>query len=212
MEASPVHIDERNGTLTHLSINSSAQNESYKAFSLLPLGVDVAAVIKDTAVDCGVRLEDVEDVYPCTPVQGGLMISTLKSRAAYICHYSHDILRSTDIERLRSAWEYLKATERVLRNRIVWNPSTHSFLQATIAHRCSSSTGHQPTSLMALGHDLCRAKFTKAQHWKFELSIHHSIVDGWSMQIILRRLRGYLSVRDSFAWTSLYRFRLLSQQ
>lgn len=189
MEASPVLRDKRNGTLMPLSNNSSAQDESYTAFSLLPITVDVAAVIKDTAVDCGVRVEDVEDVYPCTPIQAGLMISTLKSPAAYICYFSYDILRSTDIERLRSAWEYLKATERILRNRIVWNSSTHSFLQATIAHRCSSSTGHQSKGLMALGHDLCSANFTKAQHWKFELSIHHSIVDGWSMQIILRRLK-----------------------
>ena len=189
MEVSPLHRDKRNGTLMPLSNYSSAQDESYKAFSLLPIAVNVAAVIKDTALDCGVRVEDVEDVYPCTPIQAGLMILTLKSPAAYICYFSYDILRSTDIERLRSAWEYLKATEPILRNRIVWNSSTNSFLQATVAHRCGSSIGHQSKSLMALGHDLCRANFTKAQHWKFELSIHHSIVDGWSMQIILRKLK-----------------------
>ena len=189
MGASPIHIDERNGTLMPLSNNSIPQDESYKAFSLLPMGVDVAAIIKDTAVDCGVGVEDVEDVYPCTPVQAGLMVSTLKSPAAYICHFSYELLRSTDIERLRSAWEYLKATERILRNRIVWNTSTHSFFQATIAPRCSSSPGSQSKSLMALGHDLCSANFTKAQRWKFELSIHHSIVDGWSMQLLLRKLK-----------------------
>lgn len=174
MEASPVHTDKRNGTLMALRRNPSAKDESYKAFSLLPVAVDVAAVIKDTAVDCGVRVEDVEDVYPCTPIQAGLMISTLKSPAAYICHFSYDILPSTDIERLKSAWNYLRATESILRNRIVWNPSAYCFLQATIAHSCNSSTGPQPKNLMALGHDLCRANFTKAQSWKFEIK-HSSL-------------------------------------
>ena len=120
MEASAVSLFKHNDMpLPSISNDSSWQNSPYKAYSLLPATVDVAAVIKDTAADCRCQERDVEDVYPCTPLQAGLMISTLKSAAAYICHFKYKICQRTDIERLRTSWDQLKVTEHVLRNRIV---------------------------------------------------------------------------------------------
>ena len=175
-----------------MSKDSSWQNRPYKAYSLLPATVDVAAIIKETAADCECEERDVEDVYPCTPLQAGLMISTLKSAAAYICHFNYKICQDTDIERLRFSWDQLIATEHVLRNRIIWNHSTQSLFQATIAHYSSGRTGPGLKSTMALGDNLCRARLvedTETQRWTLELSIHHSIFDGWSIRLILQKLK-----------------------
>ena len=193
MEAPGAGLVKQNGIpLAPTSKDSSWQKRPYKAYSLLPATVDVAAVIKETAADCKCLERDVEDVYPCTPLQAGLMISTLKSAAAYICHFRYKICQTTDIERLRLSWDQLKATEHVLRNRIVWNHSTQSLFQATIAHSSSRTAEPGFTSPMALGHDLCRVRFvedTETRRWALELSIHHSIFDGWSMRLILQKLK-----------------------
>ena len=193
MEASAASLFKHNDMpLPSISNDSSRQNSPYKAYSLLPATVDVAAVIKDTAADCRCQERDVEDVYPCTPLQAGLMISTLKSAAAYICHFKYRICQETDIERLRLSWDRLKVTEHVLRNRIVWNHATQSLFQATIAHSSSGRAVSDFEGPMALGHDLCRARLVEdpeTHRWALELSIHHSIFDGWSMRLILQRLK-----------------------
>ena len=161
-------------------------------YSLLSSATDVAAVIRDAAADCGVQVQDIEDVYPCTPLQAALMVSSIKSPGAYICKFNYTVLRTTDINRLGRAWDTLKATESVLRNRIVWSSPTRSFLQATIAHKCSSRTRSEIEVAMALGQDLCKVdlrKDAKAQRWLLDLTFHHSILDGWSLQLILQRLQ-----------------------
>lgn len=84
-----------------LSNNPSAQEESYEAFSLLPVAVGIAAAIRDTVVDCGIIMKDIEDVHLCTKIEAGLMLLTLMSPTTCIYHFSYDILRSTHIERGR---------------------------------------------------------------------------------------------------------------
>lgn len=179
-------------------------------YSLLSAATDVAAVIRDAAADCGVQVQDIEDIYPCTPLQAALMVSTVKSPGAYICKYNYTVLRTTDINRLRWTWDTLKATESVLRNRIVWSSPTRSFLQATIAHKCYSRTSSEGEVPMALGQDLFKVDLRKdaeAQQWLLEITIHHSIFDGWSLQLMLQRLKEiYASsdppnfARPSFTW------------
>ena len=172
----------------------------YQPYSLLPAATDVATVIKDAAADCRVQVQDIEDVYPCTPLQAALMVSTLKSPGAYICKYNYTVLRTTDINRLWWAWDTLKATESVLRNRIIWSSSTRSFLQATVAYKCCSQARPEVEEQMSLGQDLCKASIRedgKARWWLLEIVIHHSIFDGWSLQLILRSLEKIYASNDT---------------
>ncbi|KAL8727263.1 MAG: hypothetical protein Q9166_006144 [cf. Caloplaca sp. 2 TL-2023] len=176
--------------LLHQGVGSDAS--ATRPYGLLPVTLDVDAIQKDAAYECGLRIQDIEDVYPCTPLQAALMISTSRSAAAYICQYAYAVLPSISVERLRHAWDLLKASEPVLRNRIIWNCSTQSFLQATVTSRCCSSIEDDFEGNMTLGQDLCRAKCvkdTESYRWKFQIRIHHSILDGWSLQLLLQKLK-----------------------
>lgn len=95
------------------SINSRCQGADSKKmqcqpYSLLLAATDVAGEIKDAAAICRVQVQDIDDVYPCTPLQAALMVSTLKSLGAYICKFKYPVLRTTEINRLWWAWDTLK--------------------------------------------------------------------------------------------------------
>ena len=173
--------------------------QTYKPYSLLPAGMSIEQVRKCSAAECGVQIHDIEDVYPCTPLQAGLIVSTIKSPEAYICAYSYAVLHITDVDRLRYAWSRLKAAERVLRNRIFWHSSTSNFFQATVAHHGCNWGKDWFDSPITLGRDLCRANLAKedeTQRWILNLKIHHSIFDGHTMQLMLQRLKQLYSHGD----------------
>lgn len=163
-------------------------------YGLLPSTLDVDVIHKDAAYECGLQVHDIEDVYPCTPLQAALMISTSRSPTAYICQYAYAVLPSVNVDRLRHAWDLLRASEPVLRNRIIWSSSTRTLLQATVtSRRCSSIELEDDfEGNMTLGQNLCRArcvKDTESHRWKFQIRIHHSILDGWSLQLLLQKLK-----------------------
>ncbi|KAL8996018.1 MAG: hypothetical protein Q9169_004365 [Polycauliona sp. 2 TL-2023] len=155
----------------------------------IPANVDAATVLKNVAAKCQVAEQDIEDVYPCTPLQAALMVATALSPETYICHSRYYLSEAVHPERLRSAWETVKATEPILRNRVIWSEHSRSFLQATIARgKVGRSTG-KFDDIMTFGQNLTKHKIAqKGKRWIFEIRIHHSIIDGRSMMLLLEKI------------------------
>ena len=175
-------------------------DSSYIPFSLLPRIRPLAPILDDVATACGIRVADIEDVYPCTPYQVGLMVLDLRYPTSYVCVFSWTLPWDMDIDRFRCAWEMLMASEPVLRNRLTWDAAVQEFWQVTIRHK-----GVQDLSIenferqMALGDDLCRGCIQwsdETQRWTFQLKIHHSIIDGWSLRLMLTKLKCLYSSED----------------
>jgi amino acid adenylation domain-containing protein/non-ribosomal peptide synthase protein (TIGR01720 family) len=169
----------------------------------------------------GIELANVEDIYPCTPMQRGLLISQLKHAGSY--EYSHTMevttssLEPVDPERLKQAWSQVVAQHAALRtiffestdpdrlyDQVViknidpWIESRDIFsgdLQRFFAKQAPVTA-----FMKCVPHRLTLCT-TESNRNYCKLELNHAIVDGASLPIILQDLQaaydGNLPVRPS---------------
>ena len=180
----------------------SLEEPSYTPFQLLPRSRPLAPLLEDAAMACGLQVGKIEDVYPCTPYQASLMILDLRCPGSYVCSFSWTFPQAFEVNRFRAAWHDLIAGEPVLRNRLIWDTSAQEFWQVTVRHEKIGWSLEDFERPMSLGHNLCRGFIhwdTATQRWKFQLKIHHSIIDGWSLRLMLNRVKS-LYFRDNIQY------------
>ena len=167
-------------------------DSSYVPFSLLPRNRPLGPFLENAAATCGLQVGKIEDIYPCTPYQSGLMVLDLKCPMSYVCAWSWTLLQDLDIGRFRAAWNDLVASEPVLRNRLIWDTASQDFWQVTVRHERCKWSKKDFESPMSLGHTLYRGFVSRdvaTQRWKFQLKVHHCMIDGWSLKLVLNRLK-----------------------
>lgn len=172
--------------------SASVTTPPYRPFSLLSPTTPLAPLIQDVAEMCSIPIADIEDVYPCTPYQTALMALDIKCPGSYICAFSWSLRHDVDPARLQSAWDTLTESQPALRNRLIWDVDEQQFLQVQVRHRPTKWSESLYEADMSLGSDLCRGLALwdeSRQRWTFHLKIHHSIIDGWSLQLMLNQLK-----------------------
>ncbi|GLA09580.1 nonribosomal peptide synthase [Aspergillus niger] len=168
-------------------------------FSLLQSGLDVGMVRNQVAVQCGVDMDHVEDVFPCTPLQEGMLTITAKQPGDYVCQIALELQSHVDIGRLEQAWQEVITTLPILRTRIV-DLAGQGLVQVAIAEQGLIVTrqdlnayleaGSQET--MSLGTPLARFAIIdcpgSSQRPVFVWTVHHALVDGWSLPLVLKQV------------------------
>jgi amino acid adenylation domain-containing protein len=180
-----------------VSTNGESITET-EPFSLLPTKIDVGLITSYVNSQCGLSMgQTIEDAYPCTKLQEGLMALAVKHPGSYLANYVFRIPRHIDIERFKSSWERTVAICSNLRTRII--DFEGCFMQILIKNDISweVTDGHDLESFksatqeneMAFGSRLCRYGLIEEnnEHY-FICSIHHTMFDGWTMRIILQTL------------------------
>ncbi|RMJ16804.1 hypothetical protein CDV36_003523 [Fusarium kuroshium] len=171
----------------------------YRPFSLLSPSTPLAPLMQDVAEICSLPVADIEDIYPCTPYQTALMALDIKCPGSYICAFSWSLRNDVDPAGLQRAWDTLISSQPALRNRLIWDIDEQQFLQVQVRHRPSKWSESLYEADMSLGSDLCRGLTLwdeSQQRWTFHLKIHHSIIDGWSLQLMLNQLKKIYFVED----------------
>ncbi|RSL52254.1 hypothetical protein CEP54_011029 [Fusarium duplospermum] len=164
----------------------------YRPFNLLSPNTPLAPLMQDVAEMCSLPVADIEDIYPCTPYQTALMALDIKCPGSYICAFSWSLRHDVDPSGLQRAWDTLMSSQPALRNRLIWNVDEQQFLQVQVRHRPSKWNESLYGADMSLGSDLCRGLTIwdeNRQQWAFHLKIHHTIIDGWSLQLMLNQLK-----------------------
>jgi amino acid adenylation domain-containing protein/non-ribosomal peptide synthase protein (TIGR01720 family) len=186
--------------LASLNINSSdsTAEEEIAAFSLLGADADVARFRKEVAASCGADADLVEDVYPCSPLQEGLMSLTSKRSGDYIMQSVLELSSGVDEGVFRAAWEHVTRSIAILRTRMVQH-SELGLLQAVVAEdmQWTEAEGLEEyldkgkSASMGLGDPLARYAVVKEEQeggdekrW-FVWTIHHALYDGWSLPRII---------------------------
>lgn len=171
-------------------------------FSLLKSMRDHVSVCEDVAKLCGVDAASIEDVYPCTPLQEGMLAISLKSegsrnqteKADYVSRTVYELPEKTDLERFEKAWTKTVQRAPILRTRIVNIPG-EGLVQVVV--KSSMPMGRYPSLVefldqatnMGLGTPLFRAGLVTGDcDPQFVLEMHHAIFDGWVTAIILDAL------------------------
>lgn len=165
-------------------------DESTAPFSLLKGGDDEMRLRRAAARLCKVDISEIEDMYPCTPLQEGMLAMTVKRSGDYVSRRAFMLPKHMDEARFAHAWNEVVSQTPILRTRIV-NLSGEGIVQVVL--RCSVAWNSHPNvrsflggeQPMTLGRPLCRAGLIQNDQWLFCLDIHHAIFDGWCIKLIL---------------------------
>lgn len=174
------------------------QQQAAPPFSLLPGKLDASDARARIAQVCDVSAALVEDAFPCTPLQEGLLALTLRRSGDYVAQNTFQLQPTVDIARFQRAWDHVVATTPILRTRIV-DLDTQGLVQSILAEE--PATWPEPTSTtlyqeadralgMGPGTPLTRYAITRDSHdqHSFVWTVHHALYDGWSMPLVLERL------------------------
>jgi amino acid adenylation domain-containing protein len=151
------------------------------------------------AMECGVAQDDIEDIYPCTALQEGMMAASVRIPGAYAAKGVAELRSDVDVDRLRGAWERVVQLNPILRTRLIpaSSGSDGQFIQVVVresinwqyAESLADYTAQDGHKAMGLGRPLARYALVneKASGRRFFVwTIHHSLYDGWSLSLILK--------------------------
>ncbi|MGI9283894.1 MAG: non-ribosomal peptide synthetase [Pseudomonadales bacterium] len=157
-------------------------------------------------------MKNVDDVYPLTPVQKGILSHCLRAedKSTYLVQISCTIVGLLDKDAFCEAWQQLLTRHAVLRSVIVWDKLDHPVqvvrsevsLPWTFEDWQAESSSEQITHFAELqkrdserNFDLARGPLlrlslvqTGAERFQFLWTFHHILLDGWSTLLLMREL------------------------
>nr|AEV21228.1 lysergyl peptide synthetase subunit 2 LPS2 [Periglandula ipomoeae] len=171
----------------------TVENEDYPQPFALVTGKK-QSIIRDAARQCHLPSRVIEDVYPCTQLQKGLLAETLRDPAAFIASIELPLRRGIDIDRLRHAWTAVAKANPILRTRMILSTS-YELLQVVVQEdipwivsdhsKCQELVGiGRPLVQLVLRHPPEGAEGPT----KLFLNIHHAIYDGYTLPLMFSQL------------------------
>jgi amino acid adenylation domain-containing protein len=170
-----------------------------KPFCMLPDKTYRTPLMKLIMQQCGLKGEvDIEDIYPCTALQEGIISLTVKRPGAYTGSFQYELPMQIDVCQLQSAWRCVVEANPILRTRFV-QAQDGTIYQAVIhgtiplietsENRPSASKSPPPWEF---GQSLVSAQFNRPSSGSRSsfliLKIHHSLSDGWGLPLLLGQL------------------------
>jgi amino acid adenylation domain-containing protein/non-ribosomal peptide synthase protein (TIGR01720 family) len=171
---------------------------SVEPYSLIPASASREEVLADASDVCNIGVEDIEDVYPCSPVQSGLITSSTAKPGAYVVRSIYRLADSIDLAKFQSAWQRTVNDLPILRTRIV-HTADAGFCQvvlreAPIKWKHATHVPQHSDSVPALpeseGDVLTDYTLVETGSERFfAWSLHHAAYDGWSIGLMLQTVQ-----------------------
>ncbi|MCJ1261333.1 hypothetical protein MMC22_001197 [Lobaria immixta] len=171
------------------------------------LGVAPFALFSGNSVDicaqavaqCGISNDDIEDIYPCTAMQESLIVSSTKTPGAYVARFVVELPTNVDLDRFRTAVEFVVNATPILRTRIFQSASPNLLqvvlrshgLNWSIEDDISIALAQDLRASMSLNGQLAKYTLVKGNATRksyFVWTIQHALYDGWSMALIRERI------------------------
>ncbi|UWF47514.1 non-ribosomal peptide synthase/polyketide synthase [Pseudomonas sp. N3-W] len=145
---------------------------------------------------------DIEDIYPLSPMQEGMLFHTLSDNGSslYVQQVSLPV-KGLDVERFRGAWDFIIERQAILRTSFHWQDGLAKPLQI-VQHRAAlqmqvldwrerevseAQIAEFATEDRALGFDLAQARLQRVtllrlsdEQFQMIWTSHHILMDGWS--------------------------------
>lgn len=171
--------------------------EEIPPFSLLE-DWDAEEARQQAASLCGIDVESVEDVYPCTPLQEALMALSAKVKEAYVAQRVVELDSLATAEKLVAAFGVAQKDCPILRTRIV-QASGRGLMQVVVQGDIQWFSGSNiddylvsdRDEAMDLGRALIRYAVIQepgSDKASFVLTMHHALYDGWAMPLVVERV------------------------
>ncbi|KAK8052216.1 Non-ribosomal peptide synthetase [Apiospora rasikravindrae] len=177
------------------------ENLTVPPFSLLPNSWAPDVARAETSAVCDISPDDVQDIYPCSPLQEGLMALSAKVSEAYVAQRVVGMQDLESAQRLAKAFEMAAADSAILRTRIV-QVAGQGLMQVVVRETfsCPVKNGCVLGDYLAadrndpiqLGRPLVRYAIVTDEKETgktyFVLTMHHALYDGWAMPLIVERV------------------------
>ncbi|USP81666.1 uncharacterized protein yc1106_08940 [Curvularia clavata] len=177
---------------------SAEETNDVPNFSMIGKDWDMNTAREESARLCGVEPENVEDVYPCTPLQEGLIALSAKFQDAYVAQRVATLPSDVAL-RLKQAFDTAVEGSPILRTRII-NVSGRGLFQVVLkdgqlVREHGTDTAEylklDRKEPMDLGTALFRYGLVKengSDKTNFVITMHHAVYDGWSMPLVFDRI------------------------
>ncbi len=180
---------------------------SVAPFQLAPAGIDLESITRAFANEGGI-----EDLYPLTPVQEGMLFHTLADPEAghYVEQFVCRLRGELDLAALEESWHRLIARHPALRSSIHWSDFDECY---QVVHReidhpfdyqdwrglTESAQDDRLTDYLKLdrqlGFELSRPPLSRISVFRLRddlhqlvWSIHHVVIDGWCLSVLLHEM------------------------
>ena len=171
---------------TPLQIN----NKEIQPYELID---DITTLRREASLACNISEGDIEDIYPVTALQEGLLLLAQKEHGSYTAQFSFELPHDIDMDRLRAAWETAYQQIPILRTRL-FHSTNHGTMQVVARDPPRWRSGLNKEQYLAedqdagmhMGEPLSRIAIVEYRILCF--TAHHAIYDGWSVQMIFRRV------------------------
>ncbi|CAG9998538.1 unnamed protein product [Clonostachys byssicola] len=160
-----------------------------------------ALAMEEVLFQCHIRDEKlVEDIYPTTPLQEGLMALSIKEANSYQSQSVIDLTSAgIDINKFCASWDHAAAITPILRTRIC-NTESRGSLQVVCKESIQWHTSHDLDEYlkqdcdrpMSLGEPLARYAIvgSPSGRYHFVWTVHHAVYDAWTIRLILDHVHG----------------------
>lgn len=181
------------GEVIECSVRS---HDNVQPFALLPEHVK-ESILLAAEEQCAVGTGDIEDAYPCTPLQEGLLSRSMRTTGAYHASFKYSFPATLDIRQFQEAWREVAKANPILRTRLVQGCS---LLQVVLRRDVPWSTVNNldeyasalRTKEMRLGQPLVQLAINEpadGEAREFSLVIHHALYDGLSLNLLLNQVQ-----------------------
>ncbi|KAG8416322.1 putative NRPS-like protein biosynthetic cluster [Metarhizium acridum] len=168
-------------------------------FLLLPNEAETARLCSLVASSCSISTDRIQDIYPATALQAGLLALSLKQQGAYQGYFPIRLPSDVDLDSMKRAWESTAKANVILRTRIVQDADGQLY-QAVLD---SEVEWHEAANLdeyfkvgasiaIRMGGPLARAAIvqdSKQGGWCLVVTLHHALYDGWSISTLVQDLQ-----------------------
>ncbi|TIC92419.1 Nonribosomal peptide synthetase 13 [Colletotrichum higginsianum] len=181
-----------NAASTALSQASSSPQPSAvpPPFSLLEAPQSIIPIILE---EVGLSRDEIEDIYPATHIQAGLIALTAQHSSAYIGSYTWPVRHEVSAAQLKQAWDKVWRMNPVLRTRVLQVPE--GVFQVVVESVCDTpwtmvddvdDESSLPVEIAVDGKSpLVRFYLSKEA---VRLDIHHALFDEWSLDLLLAQV------------------------
>lgn len=179
-------------------------------FPLLPMTYDSLTALKEDRLRTLAlpSLDDIEDAYPCSPMQQGILLSQIKSPGSYevqqVTRINSPKALPVDVERFKRAWQQVVNRHPSLRTVFIKALSSERVFDQVVLKRCDAAILHieshdaneaihtlraqasiryggtQPPHRLTI----CEVLTTGEVFYKVEIS--HALIDGMSIALLTR--------------------------
>lgn len=173
----------------------TAEARTPDPFALLSSAEAKEEIIAAAVERGGLRRDEIEDIYPCTPMQDGLMALALKTPGQYIATWEYTLREDLDLHKFRQAFALAVAANPILRTRIT-HCHPHGNFQVVIRDEPEMISGYRTdgefeqdailhSAQMGLDTRLWQAGIiASGPVGRLVLTIHHVLYDGESLPLI----------------------------